>query len=177
MAKASTNEKTAPVVDDKREALREFIDEVKTREHADSRLIDVLHKTQELYGYLPTEVMDEIAQAMQIPTAHIWGVATFYHYFKLTPPGKYEISVCLGTACYVKGATQILQAIQDELKIGIGDVTEDGLFSLGPARCLGACGLAPVVMIGERIHGELTPKKIVQVLKDYRKQAGKGDGK
>ena len=134
---------------------------MKTKEHADSHLIDVLHRTQHMYGYLPTEVMDEIAQAMQIPTAHIWGVATFYHYFKLTPPGKHEISVCLGTACYVKGATQILQAIKDELKIDFGEMTQDGLFSLGPARCLGACGLAPVVMIGDRIHGELTPKKIV----------------
>jgi NADH:ubiquinone oxidoreductase subunit E len=93
------------------------------------------------------------------------------------PPGKYEISLCLGTACYVKGVSQILQAIQDELKIGFGEMTEDGLFSLGPARCLGACGLAPVVMIGERIDGELTPKKIVQVLKECRKQAGKEDGK
>ncbi len=175
MAKTSVKEKTAPVVDDKRLELRKFIDEMKTKEHADSHLIDVLHKTQHLYGYLPTEVMDEIAQAMQIPTAHIWGVATFYHYFKLTPPGKYEISLCLGTACYVKGATQILQAIKDELKIDFGEMTPDGVFSLGPARCLGACGLAPVAMIGERIHGELTPKKIVQILKDYRKQAGKAE--
>jgi NADH:ubiquinone oxidoreductase subunit E len=177
MAKTALKEKTAPVVDDKRIELRKFIDEMKTKEHADSHLIDVLHKTQHLCGYLPTEIMDEIAQAMQIPTAHLWGVATFYHYFKLKPPGKHEISLCLGTACYVKGATQILQAIKDELKIDFGEMTEDGLFSLGPARCLGACGLAPVVMIGERIHGELTPKKVVQVLKEYRKQAGKEDGK
>jgi NADH:ubiquinone oxidoreductase subunit E len=175
MAKTPLKEKTAPVVDDKRVELRKFIDEMKTKEHADSHLIDVLHRTQHLYGYLPTEIMDEIVQEMQIPTAHIWGVATFYHYFKLTPPGKYEISLCLGTACYVKGATQILQAIKDELKIDFGEMTDDGLFSLGPVRCLGACGLAPVVMIGERIHGELTPKKIVQILKEYRKQAGKAE--
>jgi NADH:ubiquinone oxidoreductase subunit E len=175
MTKTPLKEKVAPAVDDKRAELRKFIDEMKMKEHADSHLIDVLHKTQHLYGYLPTGIMDEIAQAMQIPTAHIWGVATFYHYFKLTPPGKYEISLCLGTACYVKGATQILQAIMDELKIDFGEMTEDGLFSLGPARCLGACGLAPVVMIGERIHGDLTPKRIVQVLKEYRKQAGKAE--
>jgi len=177
MARVPTKEKPAPAVDDKRVALRRFIDEIKTKEHQDSRLIDVLHQTQHLYGYLPTEVMDEIAEAMQIPTAHIWGVATFYHYFKLTPPGRYEISVCLGTACYVKGAAEILQAIKDELKIDFGEVTPDGLFSLGPARCLGACGLAPVIMVGERIHGELTPRKVVQVLKDYRKQAGKEESK
>jgi len=175
MAKTQVREKAAPVIEDKLVELRTFIDEIKTKEHSDARLIDVLHKTQHVYGYLPTAVMDEIAQAMEIPTAHIWGVATFYHYFKLTPPGQYEIAVCLGTACYVKGAAQILQVIKDELKIDVGQVTPDGVFSLGPARCLGACGLAPVIMIGERIHGDLTPKKVVQVLKDYRKQAGRAD--
>jgi NADH:ubiquinone oxidoreductase subunit E len=175
MAKNQIEEKAAPVVDQKRAELCRFIDEIRTKEHSDSRLIDVLHKTQHLYGYLPTEVMDEIAVAMQIPTAHIWGVATFYHYFKLTPPGKHEVSVCLGTACYVKGATQILETIKNELQIDVGEVTVDGLFSLGPARCLGACGLAPVIMIGDKIHGELTPKKVVQVLKEYRRQAGKED--
>jgi NADH:ubiquinone oxidoreductase subunit E len=173
MAKTPTREKTAPAIDDRLATLKSFIDKIKTMEHSDSRLIDVLHKTQQLYGHLPTAVLDEIAQAMEIPTAHIWGVATFYHYFKLTPPGQYEIAVCLGTACYVKGAAEILQAIKDELKIDVGQVTADGLFSLVPARCLGACGLAPVIMIGERIHGDLTPKKVVQILKDYRKQAGK----
>jgi NADH:ubiquinone oxidoreductase subunit E len=175
MAKNQIEEETARVVDQKRAELCRFIDEIRTKEHSDSRLIDVLHKTQHLYGYLPTEVMDEIAVAMQIPTAHIWGVATFYHYFKLTPPGKHEVSVCLGTACYVKGATQILETIKNELQIDVGEVTVDGLFSLGPARCLGACGLAPVIMIDDKIHGELTPKKVVQVLKEYRRQAGKED--
>ncbi len=174
MVKTQTSERPAPTTDQERLAeLREFIGEIKTRERSKSHLIAVLHKTQELYGYLPTQVMDEIAQSMQIPTAHIWGVATFYHYFKLTPPGRYEIAVCLGTACYVKGATEILQTIKDELKIDVGDVTADGLFSLAPARCLGACGLAPVVMIDGKIHGDLTPKKMGRIIKEYRKQAAK----
>lgn len=174
MVKTQTPEKPAPTTDEERLAeLRDFIDGIRTREQPKSHLIAVLHKAQELYGYLPTEVMDEISQSMQIPTAHIWGVATFYHYFKLTPPGRYEIAVCLGTACYVKGAAQILQAIKDELKIDFGGVTADGLFSLAPARCLGACGLAPVVMIDEKIHGELTPRKMLQIIKEYRKQAAK----
>ncbi|MBN1360872.1 MAG: NADH-quinone oxidoreductase subunit NuoE [Sedimentisphaerales bacterium] len=169
-----TQELTAPLTDEQKLAqVREFIAEVMTHEHPDSYLIAVLHRTQELYGYLPTEVMDEIAQEMGIPTAHIWGVATFYHYFNLAPPGKHVISVCLGTACYVRGAAQILQTIKDELKIDVGDVTEDGLFSLQPARCLGACGLAPVVMIDDKIHGELTPKKVTQLINQYRKQANK----
>jgi NADH:ubiquinone oxidoreductase subunit E len=176
MAKIQTKERTAPVTnEEKLHELRAFIAAAKTRENPHSHLISVLHRTQELFGYLPTEMMDEIAQSMEIPTAHIWGVATFYHYFKLAPPGRYVIAVCLGTACYVKGASEILQAIQEELKIDFGQVTPDGLFSLGPARCLGACGLAPVVMIDDKIHGELTPKKIVQVLKEYRKQATKED--
>jgi NADH:ubiquinone oxidoreductase subunit E len=174
MADTQVQERPAPPTDEaKLAALREFIDEVKQREHPDSHLIAVLHKTQQLFGYLPNETMDEIAESMQIPTAHIWGVATFYHYFKLTPPGRYEIAICLGTACYVKGAGQILQTLKDELKIDMGEVTEDGLFSLVPARCLGACGLAPVVMIDDKIHGDLTPKKMAQIVKEYRKQAQK----
>ena len=174
MAKILTKEKAAAASHEEKLAqVRELVAAVKTRKNPHSHLISVLHKTQGLYGYLPTEVMDEIAQAMEIPASHIWGVATFYHYFKLTPPGKHEIAVCLGTACYVKGASQILQTIRDELKIDVGQVTEDGLFSLSPARCLGACGLAPVAMIDGKIHGELTPKKIAQILKEYKKQGAK----
>jgi NADH:ubiquinone oxidoreductase subunit E len=158
---------------DKKQELREFIDSVKDKEHGDSYLVAVLHKTQELYGYVPREMMDDIAHQMKIPTAHIWGVATFYHYFNLTPPGKYVVSVCLGTACYVKGAQQVLEAIKEELKIDFGQITEDKLFSLQPARCLGACGIAPVVMVGEKIHGEMTPQKAVELLNQYRKTAQK----
>jgi NADH-quinone oxidoreductase subunit E/NADP-reducing hydrogenase subunit HndA len=169
-----TQEQETPLTDEQKLAqVKEFIAEVKTKDYPDSYLIAVLHRTQELYGYLPTDVMDEVAQEMQIPTAHIWGVATFYHYFNLTPPGKHVISVCLGTACYVRGAGEILETVKDELKIDVGEVTEDGLFSLQPARCLGACGLAPVVMIDETIHGELTPKAVTQLLNQYRKQAKK----
>ncbi len=153
--------------------LKEFIRSCAGKENPDSFLIAVLHKAQTIYGFLPKNVMDEIAEEMQIPTAHIWGVATFYHYFNLTPPGKHVISVCLGTACYVKGAEQVLEAIKNELHIDVGQVTQDGLFSLQPARCLGACGLAPVVMIDDKIHGDLTPKKTIELLNQYRKAAAK----
>ena len=174
MATTDTTGKTTPATDDERLAqLKEYIAEARQKENPDSFLIAVLHRCQELYGYLPVEVMDEVADAMEIPTARIWGVATFYHYFNLTPPGQHVISVCLGTACYVRGAGQLLQAIKDELKIDVGEVTQDGLFSLQPARCLGACGLAPVVMIDDKIHGELTPKKMVQLINQFRKQAKK----
>jgi NADH:ubiquinone oxidoreductase subunit E len=174
MAKTLTKERATPATHEEKLAeLKAHMAELQKQENPHSQLISILHKAQGLYGFLPNNVMDEIALTMGIPTAHIWGVATFYHYFKLTPPGRYEIALCLGTACYVKGAAQILQVIKDELKIDVGGVTEDGVFSLAPARCLGACGLAPVAMIGEKIHGELTPKKIVQIIKDYRKQAEK----
>lgn len=160
---------------DKLMQLREYIAVAKSREHPDSYLIAVLHKAQGLYGHLSREVMDEIATQMQIPTAHIWGVATFYHYFNLKPTGKHVVSVCLGTACYVKGAPQILDALKKELKIDIGGITADGLFSLQIARCLGACGVAPVMMVDDKIHGELTPQKVVEIIGQHRKAAKKAN--
>ena len=150
------------------DSLREFIHRKNEDTHSDSWLIAVLHKAQELYGYLPRDVMDVISGEMNIPTAHIWGVATFYHYFHLHPPGRHTISVCLGTACYVKGAEQILDTLREHLGIDIGGVTQDGMFSLQGARCLGACGLAPVVMIDDKIHGDLTPERMVRIIEEYR---------
>ena len=161
------------VDEEKYTELNEFIDKLPEDGRPESHLIAVLHKTQGLFGYLPREAMDSISERMRIPTAHIWGVATFYHYFNLSKPGKYIISVCLGTACYVKGAAQILQTLEQELGIKVGETTEDGLFSIYPARCLGACGLAPVVMINNRIHGELTGKKMLTIIKDLRKAEAK----
>ncbi|MHC5102081.1 MAG: NADH-quinone oxidoreductase subunit NuoE, partial [Planctomycetota bacterium] len=132
-------------------------------------LIAVLHKAQALYGYLPQDVMDQVADKMQIPTAHIWGVATFYHYFNLKPVGKNIVSVCMGTACYVKGADKVLEALKRELGIKVGETTEDKLFTLQEARCLGACGIAPVIMINDKIYGELDAKKTVDLINQYRK--------
>lgn len=150
--------------------LKNFILEIKKQERSDSHLITILHKAQELNGYLSKEIMDLIAEDMQIPTSVIWGVATFYHYFKLSPIGKYNISVCMGTACYVKGANEVLETIKEILDIKIGETTEDMLFSLQEARCIGACGLAPVVMINDKIYGELNPKKITDIINDLKKQ-------
>ena len=154
---------------DKLDQLSAFIDEVSQKEYAESYLIAVLHKAQELYGYLPQNVMDQVADKMQIPTAHIWGVATFYHYFNLKPVGKNIVSVCMGTACYVKGADKVLEALKRELDIQVGETTEDKLFTLQEARCLGACGIAPVIMINDKIYGELDPKKTVNLINQYRK--------
>ncbi|MFH1857150.1 MAG: NADH-quinone oxidoreductase subunit NuoE [Candidatus Omnitrophota bacterium] len=148
--------------------LKKYMAERKEDDNSDSHLISILHKAQGLYGYLDKDVMNEISLCMNIPTAHIWGVATFYHYFNLEPIGRYVVSVCLGTACYVKGAETILKAIKNELGVGMGQTTEDKLFTLREARCLGACGLAPVIMIDDKIYGELTAAKTVSLLKKYR---------
>ncbi|MBM3245083.1 MAG: NAD(P)H-dependent oxidoreductase subunit E [Candidatus Omnitrophica bacterium] len=164
--------KTA-VANEKMDELKEYMGQFKGKPRSESNLITIMHKAQELYGYLSQEAMDAIALEMSIPTAHIWGVATFYHYFNLTEQGKYTISVCLGTACYIKGAAEILDKIREELGIDIGQVTEDKLFGLQIARCLGACGLAPVIMINGKIYGSLTPKKVSEIIQSYRKQAAK----
>ena len=154
---------------DKLDQLSAFMGEVIQKEYAESYLIAVLHKAQELYGYLPQDVMDQVAEKMQIPTAHIWGVATFYHYFNLKPVGKHIVSVCMGTACYVKGADKVLDVLKKDLGVQVGETTEDKLFTLQEARCLGACGIAPVIMVDDKIYGELDPKKTVNLINQYRK--------
>lgn len=148
--------------------LTEFMSEKKASGHPCSYLIAILHKAQNLFGYLDKKVMDYVAEYMSIPTAHIWGVATFYSYFNLEPKGKHVISVCMGTACYVKGADKVLDQLKESLEIGVGETTEDMNFTLREARCLGACGLAPVMMIDDKIYGELDPKETVKILHKYR---------
>jgi NADH:ubiquinone oxidoreductase subunit E len=151
--------------------IKKYIEETKGMEHAESYLIAVLHKVQGMFGYLDKEVMDFVAEEMNIPTAHIWGVATFYHYFNLEPIGKHVVSICMGTACYVKGGDKILDTLKSELGISTGETTEDGIFTLQEARCLGACGIAPVIMVDDKIYGELDSKKTIDVINRYRKAA------
>lgn len=161
----------ADITQQQMDELKAFIADCSQKEYPDSYLIAVLHKVQGMYGYLPREMMDMVAELMQIPSAHIWGVATFYHYFNLKPVGKHIISICMGTACYVKGAAEILETLKRELKVKVGETSEDRLFTLQEARCLGACGIAPVVMIDDKIYGELDAKKVVALLNQYRKAA------
>ena len=130
----------------------------------------ILHRAQQLWGYLDREVMDSIAAEMKIPTAHIWGVATFYHHFNLKPQGKYVVSVCMGTACYVKGTGDVLDALKAELKINVGETSRDLLFTLAEARCLGACGLAPVMMVNSKIYGHLDAKKTIEIIKKLKSE-------
>jgi NADH:ubiquinone oxidoreductase subunit E len=138
--------------------------------HSESNLIAILHHAQGIFGNLNSQIIDEISVIMNIPTAHIWGVATFYHFFKLKPQGKNIISVCLGTACYVKGADKVMDTVKKELKIEMGETSEDGVFTLQETRCLGTCGLAPVMMINDKVYGELTQKKVIEILNLYRKK-------
>ena len=148
-----------------------FIQECAQDSQPSSHLIRILHKVQGHYGYLGREQMDAVAQLLQVPTSKVTGVATFYHFFRLEPRGKYMLSLCLGTACYVKGAERIAEKLQDELGIHFGETTKDGLFSLEATRCLGTCGLAPVVMIEEKVYGEMTPDQVPALIEKYVKKA------
>ena len=130
-------------------------------------LINVLHKTQEHFGFLPEEVQQVVADCLGIPVGRVYGVVSFYSFFTMKPKGKYAISVCLGTACYVKGAGKILDALKSELKISEGGVTDDGKFSLDVLRCVGACGLAPVMTINGKTYGRLVPEHVKEILAEY----------
>ncbi len=144
--------------------LRQVIDENK---HDSSNLMVVMQKAQDIYGYIPYEVQQMIADGMGVPFEKVYGVATFYAQFALSPKGKYNISVCLGTACYVKGAGEIFQALQDKLGIGPDECTADEKFSLQAARCVGACGLAPVFLVNDDVYGRATVDDIDKILAKY----------
>ena len=150
---------------------REKLDEIILK-HKDipGALIPILHEAQNLYGYLPQEVLHHIAKGLNMPEAEVYGVATFYSQFSLTKKGKYRINVCLGTACYVKGAQDILDKFKLRLMIDVGECTDDGLFSLEACRCIGACGLAPVVTINGDVYGRMTPEKVDEILDKYESQ-------
>ncbi len=144
--------------------LREFIDTEKSQPGA---LMPVLQKAQEIYGYLPIEVQGIVAEGLGLSLSEVYGVATFYSQFSLNPKGEHRISVCLGTACYVKGADKILEGIEKRLGIKCGECTSDGVFSLDSCRCVGACGLAPVMMIDDDVYGRMTVDQIDDILKKY----------
>lgn len=140
-----------------------------------SLLLSYLQEAQEIFGYLPEEVQVIISKETGIPLADIYGVVTFYSQFTLVPKGRNSISVCLGTACYVKGAGDILARIKELLNIEVGGVTEDGLFSLDATRCVGACGLAPVVLINKDVYPKMTVDAVEEVLKKYRNKEEPGE--
>ena len=148
-------------------AISAFIEEWKSKP---GNLIMVLHQVQQQYGYIPRNIAIEISERLSVPLAKIYGVVTFYNFFKLEKAGKYKIQVCLGTACYIRGGDDLLKALEKELGIGLNSTTPDGLFSIEAVRCLGCCGLAPVIVVNGNVHGRLTAKDVPAIIEQYRKQ-------
>ncbi|NLI91883.1 MAG: NAD(P)H-dependent oxidoreductase subunit E [Peptococcaceae bacterium] len=140
---------------------------IETHKNRPGALIPVMHEAQDLFGHLPFHVQAAIAEGLNVPLADVYGVATFYSKFTLQAKGTYQINVCLGTACYVKGAQAVLDKIADTLHIKVGETTSDGVFSLDATRCIGACGLAPVMTINDKVFGELDADKVEKILHEY----------
>ena len=134
----------------------------------ESELINVLHKSQATFGYLPAEVQEVIAEKLEIPAAKVYGVVTFYSFFTMIPKGRFPISICTGTACYVRGAETVLSEFKKQLEIEVGETSGDGRFSLGCLRCVGACGLAPVVQVGDKTYGRVAPDDVEAILEEYK---------
>lgn len=145
--------------------LLSYIDQWKNKP---GNLIMILHRVQGEFGYVPREAAMKVAQLLDIPLAKIYGVVSFYHFFKLTKPGKNKIQVCLGTACYLKGSQDVIDTIASQLGIPIGGVTDDGLFSVEGVRCVGCCGLAPVMVVGEKVYGRVTKAQVPSILEELR---------
>jgi NADH:ubiquinone oxidoreductase subunit E len=146
------------------EMLRQVINDYQKQEN---NLIQILHMAQVIFGFLPLEVQRFIAAEMDLPLARVGGVVTFYSFFSTKPRGKYVIRVCLGTACYVRGGKKIIEKLREELGIDVGETTEDQKFTLEVMRCIGACGLAPSIMINDDVHQRLSPQKIQKILAKY----------
>lgn len=154
------------------ELKQEQVDKIKSIcdsfNHKEDELINVLQEVQLSFGYLPAEVQEVVANEMGISVAKVYGVVTFYSFFTMTPKGKFPISICTGTACYVRGAENVLDEFKKHLDINVGDATSDGKFSLSCLRCVGACGLAPVVMVGEKVYGRVSPEDVKDIIKEYK---------
>jgi NADH-quinone oxidoreductase subunit E/NADP-reducing hydrogenase subunit HndA len=151
----------------KKEQVAKIKDICKSFNNEAGELINVLHKTQESFGYLPAEVQEVIARELNVSVAKVYGVVTFYSFFTMIPKGKHPISICTGTACYVRGAEKVLDEFKRILDVKVGETTPDGKFSLSCLRCVGACGLAPVVMVGEKVYGRVSPDGVKDIVKEY----------
>ena len=152
----------------KTELPKELLDFVQEWKERPGNLIMILHKMQEIYGYIPRAEAIELAHVMGVPLAKIYGVITFYHYFKLKEPGRNKIQVCMGTACYLKGGEDLIQEIENLIGIGVNQTSEDREFSMEAVRCVGCCGLAPVIMINNEVHGKVAKKDVPEILAQYR---------
>ena len=161
------SEKKTPAFKGTKEQESELLKVIEKYKGTEGALIPVLHEAQEIYGSLPVEVQQIISDGLNVSMAEIYGVVTFYTQFTTNPKGRYKISVCLGTACYVKGSGDILEKIMEKLKIGVGECSEDGKYSLDATRCIGACGLAPVMTVNDDVYGRLVPDDVEGILAKY----------
>lgn len=146
--------------------LKAFVEEWKSKP---GNLIMVLHRVQQTYGFIPRNIAIQVSEMLGIPLAKIYGVVTFYNFFRLQKAGKYNIQVCLGTACYLRGGDDLMKELERQLGVGVNTTTPDGLFSVEAVRCLGCCGLAPVLVVNGEVHGKLATKDIAGVIEKYRK--------
>jgi len=139
----------------------------KKSDYDKGELINVLHAAQGIFGYLPAEVQEIVADELKVNIAHVYGVVTFYSFFTMTPKGEHPISICMGTACYVRGAEKVLDEFKRLLDVKVGETTPDGKFSVSSLRCVGACGLAPVVTVGDKVYGRVAPEGVKDILAEY----------
>ena len=160
-------DKKVPAFNGTKEQEKELMEVINKYKGTNGALIPVLHQAQEIYGYLPIEVQSMIAEGLSVPLAEVYGVVTFYAQFSLYPKGQYKIAVCLGTACYVKGSGDILDKIKERLGIEVGECTPDGKFSIDATRCIGACGLAPVLTVNDEVYGRITVDDVDGILNKY----------
>ncbi|MGB7605904.1 MAG: NAD(P)H-dependent oxidoreductase subunit E [Lutisporaceae bacterium] len=152
-----------------KEKLQKLGDYIESLNYAEGELINILREAQEMFGYLHMDIQLFIARKLGIPAAKVYGVVTFYSYFTMTPKGKHVISVCLGTACFVKGADKLVEEFRKQLNIKKGTISEDGMYTLDSIRCVGACGLAPVVIVDGQIHGRVKPEDVAAIIKEINK--------
>ena len=157
------------VIDDRKQKYGELDRVIQRYSNEPGQLIRILQKAQDIFGYLPEEVQAYIAEKTEIPVAEVNGVVTFYSLFSTEPKGKNMLNVCMGTACYVKGAQQVMDALKDRLKIDEGETTPDKLFTIKSTRCVGACGLAPILVVNEDVHGKISAGDVPKIIQKYRK--------
>lgn len=168
MSKAKARARTISVPDLPKETYDQLEAYITSLEDPKGSLIHVLHKAQHLFGYLPMEVQLFVARKIGISGAEVFGVVSFYSYFTTIPQGKHVVNVCMGTACFVKGSTKIIDKFKQELGVGTGETTADKIFTLKDVRCLGACGLAPIILVDEKVYGHVKEDDVVDILNSYR---------
>jgi NADH:ubiquinone oxidoreductase subunit E len=165
-----------PMSDDTKSLFKQLDAIIADNKDLPGPIIQVLHGAQELFGYLPNDVLEYVAKGLDKPVSEVYGVATFYHLFHLKPKGTYQLKVCLGTACYIRGGQMIADVIKEELGLDVEDVTDDAVFSCEAVRCIGACGLAPILMVNDKVYDRLiSPARVRAVIDEYKALAAEGE--